>query len=210
MTEFKISEEQLHLIVPHARELPEWTVALNAALRQFGLDTPARAAMFLAQIAHESGELRHVEENLNYSADALRRVWPSRFQTAELAQQYARKPEHIANKVYANRMGNGDEASGDGWKYRGRGLLQITGKNNYKACGDALGLNLVDYPEKLLMLKTYCAQSAAWFFVEAAPYCVIAADKHDLAACTRRINGGLNGLADRKKYYDRACVVLKV
>lgn len=197
---------QLQLIMPHLKDAPRWVEPINDAAAQFGIKTPGEMAMFLAQVAHESAELTRMEENLNYSADALVRVWPKRF-TAEVAKQYHRNPERIANKVYANRMGNGDEASGEGWKYRGRGPIQITGKDMYRQCGNVIGLNLILAPNLLLDSRQYAMQSAAWFFIEKAAG-LECAKAGDLRRNTRLINGGYNGLEDREKYYNLAKRIL--
>ena len=127
----------------------KWHLPLNDAMAEYGITTPARQAAFLAQVAHESARLGVLEENLNYSAEGLVKVFPRHFPTLKAAALYARQPEKIASKVYANRLGNGDEESGEGWLYRGRGLIQITGADNYRACGTALGLDLIASPEKL-------------------------------------------------------------
>lgn len=178
---------------------------LADACAEFGIDTPVRLAAFLAQVAHESANLARLVENLNYSAQGLLGVWPNRF-TPEAASALARQPERIANRVYAGRLGNGDEASGDGWRYRGRGLIQVTGKTNYAACGKALGLDLVGSPE-LLETPGPAARSAAWFWSSRglnAP-----ADRGDIEAITRTINGGLTGLADRKAHYAHVVAALQ-
>ncbi|TAN57611.1 MAG: glycoside hydrolase family 19 protein [Magnetospirillum sp.] len=179
---------------------------LAEACAEWGIDTPLRLAAFLAQIAHESGQFRSLAENLNYSAEALLRVFPRHFDAGRAAA-YARQPERIAARVYANRMGNGDEASGDGWRYCGRGLIQVTGKTNYAACGAALGLDLIAQPE-LLEHPGPAARSAGWFWHRNAlnrP-----ADARDIETITRRTNGGLTGLEDRKAHYARACAALEV
>lgn len=136
---------------------------LNAAMEEFEINTPARQAAFLAQILHESGDLSSVEENLNYKAETLMRVWPSRFPTLEAANQYARNPQKIANKVYANRMGNRDEASGDGWTHRGAGLIQLTGKDNQYACALHFDIELDKIGDWLRTEEGAC-RSAAWFW----------------------------------------------
>ena len=161
-----------------------------------------RIAAFVAQVGHESGHLVRLVENLNYSADALRRTWPSRF-NAELASTAARKPEQIANIAYGKRMGNTEQ--GDGWKYRGRGLIQITGKNNYRACGEALGLYLIAQPE-LLEKPQHACMSAAWFWATNGLNTLVDAGKFD--AITQRINGGQNRAADRQALYAKALKVL--
>ena len=140
-----------------------YEVPLTETCMMYGISTHIRVASFLAQIYHESALRLNPVENLNYSADRLLEVFGKYFTPAQSAQ-YARQPERIANRVYANRMGNGDELSGDGWKYRGRGLIQITGKENYRNCGAALGVNLIDLPDKLLE-PNYAVMSAGWFWV---------------------------------------------
>jgi len=182
-----------------------WLPQLNRVMQKFDINTPVRQAMFLSQLAHESGNFRFVVENLNYSADALRRVFGKYFTTDELANQYARQPERIANRVYASRMGNGDEASGDGWKYRGRGLIQLTGKDNYAAFSLHSDNNALINPDAVAE-PTLAADSAAWFWVTNRLNQL--SDTGDVKAVTRRINGGFNGLADREAKYNKLLVVL--
>ncbi len=170
-----------------------WLPYMTAAMAHFSITTPSRMAAFVAQVSHESARLTQIEENLDYSAAALLDVFEEHFMPSQ-AQRYARKPEAIANRVYADRMGNRDEASGDGWMYRGRGLIQITGKDNYRACGEGIGLPLVLKPE-MLLLKSNAAMSAAWYW--SAHGCNELADRGDFSGITRAINGGLNGEADR-------------
>ena len=141
----------------------KWVVALNETCEDFGIDTPFRIAGFLSNVAHESGGFKFVKENLNYSAASLMRVWPSRFPTLEIAQRYAMQPEKIANRAYADRMGNGDEASGDGAKFLGRGFIQLTGKNNYVAYSLACDNEALQHPEIVEQPK-YAAESAGWFW----------------------------------------------
>ncbi len=173
---------------------------------RYGITYPHRLAAFLAQVVHES-ELRLVPiENLNYSSKGLLSVFGKYFTEAE-ALDYERQPERIANLVYANRMGNGNEASGDGWKYRGRGLIQVTGKINYSACAEALDLNLVDMPDYLLEPK-YAAMSAGWFWDKTRLNEL--ADTKDFAGITKRINGGLNGQEHRERLYQLALKVMGV
>lgn len=170
---------------------------LLAAMNRFAITAPAEQQMFLAQVAHESGGFNHVEENLNYSAAALLRVFPKYF-TPQQASEYARKPMAIANRVYANRMGNGDEFSGDGFRYCGRGLIQLTGKNNYTAFAkDLLGDQwelLIKEPGTISADPNYAALSAAWFWNKNK----LGEVSHDIELTTKRINGGLHGLDDRK------------
>lgn len=169
-------------------------------LNKHGVNTPLRLAHFFAQLEHESN-LKPVEENLNYSSHALQRVFKKYFPTKALADDYARHPERIANKVYANRMDNGNEASGDGWRYRGRGFIQITGKANYKALTEATGIDYLNNPD-LLLTEADSMISALWFwsFRNLNKY----ADLDDVKMVTKRINGGYNGLKHRtellKKY----------
>lgn len=180
---------------------------LFAAGEEFEINTPERWAMFLAQLAHESCGLTVFEENLNYSSQALQLVFKKYFPDQATAARYARQPEKIANRVYANRMQNGPEPSGDGWKYRGRGPIQITGKENYQKCGAALGLDLVQHPE-LLEEPQYGYRAAAWFW--ASRDLNACADCGDVRRATRLINGGLNGLEEREKYWRKFQAALKV
>ena len=198
-----VTAQLLLQILPNAGPVAGVFVpVLNAAMSQYQIVGTKRIAAFIAQVGHESGHLTRLVENLNYSADALCRNWPSRF-SVELASAVARKPEQIANIAYGNRMGN--TAPGDGWKYRGRGLIQITGKNNYGVCGEALGLDLIEQPE-LLEKPQHACISAAWFW--ATKGLSTLADEGKFETITRRINGGLNGLADRQMLYVRALKVL--
>lgn len=179
---------------------------LNRLMPAYGIDTPARVAAFLAQVAHESADFTRVTENLNYSAAGLAATWPNRYrgpngQPNAIAQRLRRDPEAIANHCYASRMGNGDEASGEGWRYRGRGLKQLTGKDNYRACGLAVGVDLLARPE-LLETPAYAVEAACWFWRK---YGLSAyADRGDFEGLTRRVNGGLHGLVERQAYLARA------
>lgn len=169
-------------------------------LNKYGVNTPLRLAHFFAQIKHESN-LKPISENLNYSAQGLIKTFFKYFQNATIAQEYARKPEKIANRVYANRMRNGDELSGDGWKYRGRGFIQITGKNNYKSLSKDTGIDYISNPD-LLLTEADSMISALWYWdkVNANDK----ADKDDIVSITKAINGGLNGISHRKnnlQYY---------
>lgn len=180
----------------------QYIADLEQTLPKFGIaDSKLRLAHFFAQILHESGCLRYDMENLNYSADALRRVFPKYFRTKEQADAYARNPERIANRVYANRMGNGDEASGDGWRYRGRGLIQLTGRDNYRAFAEWVGdLRIMDEPD--LVSSEYAVQSAVFFWDRNGLNRL--ADRDDVVALTRRVNGGVNGLAHRRELLNKA------
>lgn len=175
---------------------------LSACQTRFGINTTTRLCAFLAQVAHESGGFRFVRENLNYSAKALRATWPKRFDAVRAAE-YERKPEKIAAYVYANRMGNGDEASGDGATYIGRGLIQCTGLANYSNCSTALfGDDRLIHRPELLEEPTNAALSAGWFWM--ANGCNQIADAGDFEALTRRINGGTHGLEDRRQWWAKA------
>ena len=198
-----ITTLQLQQILKNTSQVADVFVpVLNTAMNRYQIVGTKRIAAFIAQVVHESGDLMRLVENLSYSADALCRTWPSRFD-ASLAIAVARKPEQIANIAYGNRMGN--NTPGDGWKYRGRGLIQITGKNNYRACGEALGLDLITQPG-LLAKPQHACMSAAWFW--ATNGLNSSADEGMFETITRRINGGLNGLADRQALYARAMQVL--
>ncbi|MBQ4813108.1 glycoside hydrolase family 19 protein [Pseudoalteromonas luteoviolacea] len=196
--------ELLAEIVPQAKtdNIEKYLTALNEVLPQFDISTPLRIAHFLAQIAHESGYFRCSSENLNYSDNALRAVFGKYFPDEASAADYARQPEKIANRVYANRMGNGDEESGDGWKYRGRGLIQLTGKDNYLRCGDALNLDLVNDPEVVSDDPKVAIQSACHYWQSCNLNAL--ADADELVKITKRINGGTNGLDDRAALLNRA------
>ena len=185
-----------------------WLPALAAAMRRFEIRTRARTAAFLAQIAHESGQCRFVEERLSYSASALMRTWPRRFPTLAIALQYERNPEKLANFVYANRMGNGAPESRDGFRFRGRGLIQMTGRSNYTAVSDALKIDFATKPDLMLELR-HAAMSAAWFWKtrglnELADDKSDDDDSEDFRQITRVINGGLNGLDERLGFWAAA------
>lgn len=182
-----------------------WAEPLQFALDAAEVNAPHRLAAFLAQIGHESDNFTVLEESLNYSAEALLRVFPKYFSPAQAAS-YARQPERIGSKVYGGRMGNGPETSGDGWRYRGRGLIQLTGLINYKEFGRIAGLDTVGNPDLLLDKRNACL-SAAWFWKSRGLNRI--ADAKDLRALTMAINGGLNGFDDRQRRYLRAQAALK-
>lgn len=177
---------------------------LNKYAEEFGITTPLRQAHYLAQIAHECGEFRYTEENLNYSADGLLKVFSKYFNKANVAS-YARNPKKIASRAYANRMGNGNELSGDGWKYRGRGVIQLTGKDNYSAYKKYCGFDVVAQPD-LIAQPVGAIRSSMWFW--RLNGLNILADKGEFVLITKRINGGTNGIEDRKKYLQRATKAL--
>ena len=207
-----IIESQLRQIIPGARNPQLWVPALNVAMNRFAINTTARIAAFLAQIAHESGELNRLIENLNYSAARLMQVWPRRFPTIEKAVEFERNPEKLANHVYANRIGNGDTATGDGWKFRERGLIQVTGKGNYREVGLGIGLSLETSPE-LLEQPDPAALSAAYFWKsrglnELADDRNDDNDDEDFVRISVTINGGRAGLAQRREYWEKAKSIL--
>ena len=204
MSDCILSLDQFKQIVknPHANH---WYEALAQLLPDYDINTPLRVAHFLAQTAHESGNYVFVQENLNYRAASLMSVFKKYFPTLELAQQYEKKPEKIANRVYANRMGNGDEASGDGWRYRGRGLIQLTGKDNYTFFAGSLGIPIEEAADYMSTFEG-AAQSACFFWEQNNLNRF--ADANDVRGLTRAINGGFIGLEDRIKHTEHALHVL--
>jgi len=197
----QLTLEQLRQIIPRNPYVTYWHHALEQLLPDYQIDTPERMAAFLAQCAHESGGFTAIKENLNYRAATLRKIFPKYFPTDEMAQQFAGKPEAIANRVYANRMGNGDEASGDGYRYCGRGLIQLTVKDNYSWFAASLEIS----PEEAsAYMETFegAAQSACWFWE--TNNLNQWADRGDILTLTKRINGGTIGLEDLKKHYEHA------
>lgn len=183
-----------------------WNPHLEAAADCYGIDTPVRQAAWLAQVLHESGQLSIVEENLNYSAEGLLRTFPKYFNPTTAAE-FAHKPERIANRVYGGRMGNGPDETGDGWRYRGRGLIQLTGKENYRAATGGLGINLVGMPEILLQDRP-AAMSAGWFWESRNLNAL--ADAGRFEDITRAINGGLIGQAERLSLWRKAKTFLGI
>lgn len=203
----QITREQVAQIIPRNPYVDQWTDALNKLLPDYGIDTVARVGDFIGQCAHESANFTQLNENLNYSAQGLANTWPNRFAVKgadgkpikpyapnELATTIQRNPEQIANNVYADRMGNGNVESGDGWQFRGRGLIQLTGRANYTAFGSTVDMT----PEQVVEYVQTCegaVASACWFWTtnKLNQY----ADSGDIETMTRRINGGLHGLEDR-------------
>ncbi len=183
----------------------EWIPALNDTFARFMLATPVQQAAFIGQCGHECGHFKVLEENLNYRAETLMKLWPKRFPTREIADQYARNPKKIANKVYASRMGNRDEASGDGYRFRGRGCIQLTGHANYFHASQALGVDFVKEPD-LVATPQYAALTAGWFWDTHKLNRF--ADAQDWAGLTKKINGGIIGLDDRIKHINHALEVL--
>jgi len=189
---------------PH---IDHWYQALEALLDDYEINTPQRIAAFIAQCAHESGNFVFIKENLNYRAPSLRKTFAKYFPTDALAAQYANQPEKIANRVYANRMGNGDEASGDGYKYCGRGLIQLTGRDNYSFFAGSLSISEEEAAEYLATFEG-AAQSACWYWEQNNLNRF--ADTGDIKGLTRAINGGYIGLEDRIKHYEHALHVMGV
>jgi putative chitinase len=181
----------------------KWLAPLEEAFAKYDISTPVRQACFIGQCAHESGNFKTLQENLNYSAEGLMKTWPSRFPTKEMADQYARQPAKIAGKVYNGRLGNTSEE--EAANFLGRGLIQLTGKENYENCGTALGVDFVGSPTLLIEPK-YAALSAAWFWNKKGLNSL--ADAQDYETMTKRINGGLHGIDDRKAKIAKALSVL--
>ena len=196
---YKIDLNKFKKVFPNCKDPEVFCNLLDNLLYASGIDTKERVSMFLAQCGHESGGFTRFTENLNYSAKGLRGTFPKYFPDDSTAIAYERKPEKIANKVYANRMGNGPESSGDGFKYRGLGLIQLTGKDNFTAFSKDTGIDLVTDPEKYRTDLSVIVKSAIWFWNKnnLNKY----ADAKDILGSTKKINGGTIGLEDRTKYY---------
>ncbi len=207
MSEFILTKEQLEKLMPGNSYINEWYEAFSQMLPQYDINTPERIAAFIAQCGHESGGFKFLKENLNYRAESLMRTWPSRFPTLDFAREYAHNQEKIANYVYSNRMGNGPETSGDGWRFLGRGLIQLTGRNNYEAFAESIETPVEEIPEYLMTFEG-ATQSACWFWEN--NNLNTWADKRDIVTLTKKINGGTIGLADRQKHYEHALHVLGV
>lgn len=208
----RITVQQLLRAVPntHKERAQEFVKTFNEWNERFGINTPARVTHFLAQVYCESGELKAVEENMNYSATRLMQVWPTRFRSRAVAELYAGRPEKLANYVYAGRMGNGNEASGDGWKFIGRGLIGVTGRSNYQAyakSGFCVG-DLMSHPEWLAKSPGH-TKSAMWFWWKHGLSQIADTDTGQrvvdgeavVTKITKKVNGGVIGLATRKYYY---------
>lgn len=204
---FTLTKEQLSQLLPKNPYIDYWHNALVQLLPEYEINTPERVAAFVAQCAHESGNFRFLKENLNYRAASLRKVFPKYFPDDAIAARYANKPEMIANRVYASRMGNGDEASGDGFRYCGRGLIQLTGRDNYYWFAQSIETPIEEIPEYLETFEG-AVQSACWFWE--TNNLNRWADAGDIKELTRRINGGYIGLEDRIKHYNHALHVLGV
>ena len=202
---FEFTKEQLHEMIPANPYVDQWYDACSNILPEYEINTPQRVAAFIAQCAHESAGFTALKENLNYRAESLVKVFPKYFPDLGIAKQYEKQGEKIANRVYGNRMGNGDEHSGDGFRYCGRGLIQLTGKDNYTAFAESLEMAVEDVPEYLATFEG-ALQSACWFWE--TNNLNQWADKDDILTLTKRINGGTIGLEDRKKHYEHAKHIL--
>ena len=205
---FNFTKEQLGQMIPGNQYLDHWYQALCEILPDYEINTPQRVAAFVAQCAHESGGFKVLKENLNYRAPSLRKIFPKYFPDDATANHYASLPnkqEAIANRIYANRMGNGDEHSGDGFRYCGRGLIQLTGKENYTWFAASLDIPVEEASEYLQTFEG-AVQSACWFWE--TNNLNQWADKGDILTLTKRINGGTIGLEDRIKHYNHALHVL--
>ena len=183
----------------------KWLGPLEETFAKYDISTTQRQACFIGQCQHESENFTKLEEGLNYSASRLMAVWPSRFPSLDVAEQYANNPEKLANKIYSGRMGNGNEESGEGYAYRGRGLIQMTGKEAYANCGSGLGMDFIGDPNWLVDPK-YATLSAGWFWNKKGLNAL--ADSGDIETMTKRINGGLIGLEDRKAKIAKAREIL--
>jgi putative chitinase len=201
---FTFTREQLSSVIGNNPNLDSWYEALSSILPTYEIDSPQRVSAFIAQCTHESGGFKRLKENLNYKAESLVRVFPKYFPSLDIAKQYAHDQEKIANRVYGGRMGNGDESSGDGFRYCGRGLIQLTGRNNYTKFAESIGMAVEEVPS---LLETFegAVKSACWFWKtnNLNQY----ADTGDILTMTKRINGGTIGLEDRVKHYNHALEV---
>lgn len=206
---YAITQNQLRDAAPACKHPELWAPLLTDAMQTYGLAADrGNVVEFLAQCAHESQEFNRLEENLNYSAQRLMAVWPKRFPTLASAVPYARNPAALANRVYANRMGNRNEASGDGWRTRGRGLIMVTGTDNYVRVGKLIrDLNLLQHPERLSSPEGAAMSAAAWW-MDNPRLRALAVDESDdddeadFVAITRIVNGGAEGLKARARYRD--------
>jgi putative chitinase len=203
----RLSLDELSEIFDGAERVLAFVDPLNDAMERWEIVTPERVSAFLANVAHESGNLSRLQENLSYSANRLMAVWPGRFPTLESTEGYARNPQALANKVYANRMENGDEASGDGWKYRGRGPIQATGKRNYRRYQEATHRPVLDVPDMMLD-PVVGSDFAGWFWKDVGAN--QAADELDIAKCRRLVNGSTLGLDQVTAIYESALGRLKL
>ena len=202
-----IDKDQLLQLVSARVYSDDLQQALNDTLCKYTIDSDLRVNHFLAQILNESGGLTHFVENVNYSAERLVVIFPHYFPNNDIADGYAHQPEKIANRVYANRMGNGDEASGDGWKFRGMGAIQITGKSNRVSLSKDLGKDFIGVDSELLIYLPYSILSAGWYWNSRNLNAL--ADNDDIVGITKAINGGTIGLEERKAWLEKCKSVIK-
>lgn len=202
---FTFTEEQLAKIIPGNSYIAEWHTALSSILPEYDIWTPERVAHFMAQTAHESGNYSTLTENLNYRAETMRKVFPKYFPNQALAESCVGHPDKLANKVYGNRMGNGNEASGDGYRFRGRGLIQLTGRDNYTRFAESIEMDVNEVPNYLETFEG-AVQGACWYWE--ANNLNRYADDNDIVTLTKRINGGTIGLDDRKLRHEKAVKIL--
>jgi putative chitinase len=202
----QITEQQLQQILPGNSYISQWCDALNKILPKYNIDTDYRLAQFLSQTYVESEAYTALIENLNYSAQSLMRVWPNYFPTIQIANEYAHHPEQIANRAYANRLGNGNEASGDGWRYIGRGLIQVTGKYNYNSFAQNIDMDITQVPAYLLTFNG-AVEVACWFWSthDLNQY----SDTQNTKEVTYLINGGYTDLQQREAAYSNALTILE-
>jgi putative chitinase len=195
---YEFTSEQLTHLIPNNKHIAEWKEALDKILPKYEINSKLRVAAFIAQCSHESGQFTVLRENLNYRAETLVKVFPKYFPSLAVANKFAKQPEKIANKVYGGRMGNGPEATGEGFKYCGRGLIQLTGKDNYSKIAKYLGCE-VDHLCEYMCTMEGALESACWFWKthNLNEY----ADKKDMLTITKKINGGTNGLKERNENY---------
>ena len=202
---FDFTKEKLAKILTGNPYIEHWHEALSLVLPDYDISTPQRVGSFLAQTAHESGNYRILKENLNYRPETLVKIWPHYFSSMDIANQYAHNQERIANRAYANRMGNGDEESGDGYRYCGRGLIQLTGKSNYSAFANSIDTPVAEIPDFLGTFEG-AIQSACWFWE--ANNLNDLADKGDILTMTKKINGGTLGLDERTQNFQNFMQIL--
>jgi len=204
--QFNFTQDQLQQFLPNNQHVEHWFEALSKVLPDYDISTPMRVASFLGETYVESAGYTAIQENLNYRPETLLKTWPSHFPTMDIANQYGHHPEQIANRAYAGRMGNGPEESGDGWKFCGRGLIQLTGRANYTKFAESLSMNVDDVPD---FLQTFegCVQSACWFWE--ANNLNQYADQNAIDHESRIVNGGTLGLQERRAAYERALQILQ-
>lgn len=203
--DFIFTADHLRQMIGNNPKLTNWYEALCSICPKYGINTKKRLAAFISQCAHESGDFKFLSENFNYGAEGLMKTWPNRFPTLDIARSYQRNPQKIANAVYANRMGNGDAASGDGWRYIGRGLIQLTGKQNYQRFASSVKMEIEQVPEYLGTFKG-AVESACFFW--SMNSLNVEADAGDIKMMTKKINGGFHGLDDRTQRYNKAIKIL--